>query len=166
MASKKKSRNGSAAKRPAAAAASPSNGFGVHFGWKPELPDHRDLPYAAMRLSLEKPMALPPQIDLRPGCPPVYNQGNLGSCTANAIAGAFEFDRKKQTLPDFMPSRLFIYWNERSMEGTVSQDSGAYIRDGIKSISKQGVCKETEWPYVVSKFANKPSKTCYQSASK
>jgi C1A family cysteine protease len=139
---------------------------GVHFGWRPELPDHRDLPYAAMRLSLERPLALPPQVDLRPHCPPVYDQGQLGSCTGNAIAGAFQFDRRKQNLPDFVPSRLFIYYNERSMEGTVSTDAGAFIRDGIKSIAKQGACKESAWPYVISKFATQPSQSCYRTATK
>jgi C1A family cysteine protease len=143
-----------------------SGGPGVFFGWKPEFPDHRDLPYAAMRLSLDKPLALPAQVDLRPHCPPVYDQGQLGSCTGNAIAGAFQFDRRKQNLPDFVPSRLFIYYNERAMEGSVASDAGAFIRDGIKSIAKQGVCKETQWPYDISKFATKPPKACYTSAVK
>jgi C1A family cysteine protease len=143
-----------------------SGGSGIFFGWKPELPDHRDLPYAAMRLSLEKPLALPAQVDLRPHCPPVYDQAQLGSCTANAIAGAFQFDRRKQNLPDFVPSRLFIYYNERAMEGSVPTDAGAFIRDGIKSVGKQGVCKETQWPYNISKFAAKPPKSCYTNAMK
>lgn len=143
-----------------------SNANGVFFGWKPELPDHRDLPYAAMRMALEKPLALPAHVDLRPQCPPIYDQGHLGSCTGNAIAGAVHFDRRKQNLPDFVPSRLFIYYNERSMEGSVSTDAGAYIRDGIKSIAKQGVCKESQWPYQIAKFAEKPPKGCYRDATK
>ena len=61
-----------------------------------------------------------PKVDLRPHCPPVYDQGQLGSCTGNAIAGAVQFDREKQKLkPDFVPSRLFIYYGERVIEGTV-----------------------------------------------
>ena len=83
--------------------------------------------------------ALPPSVDLRPKCPPVYNQGSLGSCTANAIAGALEFLQMAEGLPQvFTPSRLFIYYNERAMEGTVDSDSGAMIRDGIKSVNAQG----------------------------
>ena len=59
-----------------------------------------------------------------PACPPVYDQGQLGSCTGNAIAGAVQFDREKQKLkPDFVPSRLFIYYGERVIEGTVDSDS-------------------------------------------
>src|SRR5262249_18020845 len=70
-----------------------------------------------------------------------------GSCTANAIGAAFEYGLKKQGLPDFMPSRLFIYYNERAMEGHVGIDSGAQIRDGVKSVATLGVCSEDEWPY-------------------
>ena len=131
------------------------------YGWIPDLPDQRDHLYAA---PVERLAALPASADLTAQCPPVYNQGELGSCTANAIAAAVEFDRLKQGLPDFMPSRLFIYWNERSMEGTVGSDSGAQIRDGIKSVAKQGVCPETEWPYDITKFTEQPPAQAYQDA--
>ncbi|HVM32898.1 MAG TPA: C1 family peptidase [bacterium] len=132
------------------------------YGWTPDLPDHRDLLYAAPAPHLR---ALPSKADLRPHCPPVYDQGQLGSCTANAIAAAVEFDQMKQSLPSvFVPSRLFIYYNERVLEGTVSQDSGAQIRDGIKSVAKLGVCPEAEWPYRIAKFAVKPAANCYKDA--
>ena len=113
------------------------------FGWIPDRPDHRDFRYAAPGPLLK---ALPRKVDLRKGCPAVYDQGQLGSCTANAIAAGIEFDRLKQDLRDFTPSRLFIYYNERAMEGSVESDAGASIRDGIKSVSKQGDCPESEWP--------------------
>ena len=101
-----------------------------------------------------------------PTCPPVYDQGQLGSCTGNAIAGAIQFDREKQSLkPDFVPSRLFIYYNERVIEGTVSQDSGAQIRDGIKSVAQQGVPAESDWPYDITKFAQKPPSKAYSDAA-
>ena len=89
----------------------------------------------------------------------------LGSCTANAIGGAIEFDRLKQNLADFVPSRLFIYYNERVIEGTVASDSGAMIRDGIKSVASQGACPEPEWPYDISKFAERPSAEAYRDAA-
>ena len=115
------------------------------YGWVPDLPDARDHLYASRPATLG---ALPSSVDLRDRCPAlVYDQGRIGSCTANAIAGAFEFDLLKQELPDFMPSRLFIYYNERSIEGTVGTDSGAMIRDGVKSMAKLGVCPEDEWKY-------------------
>jgi C1A family cysteine protease len=131
------------------------------YGWIPDNPDQRDHLYAAPAQFL---WALPPSTDLRRRCPAVYNQGQLGSCTANAIGGAIEFDRLKQKLPDFVPSRLFIYYNERVIEGTVRSDSGAMIRDGIKSVASQGVCPEPEWPYVIKKFATKPSARAYKDA--
>jgi C1A family cysteine protease len=133
------------------------------YGWLPDLPDHRDHYYAAV---VEKAMALPASVDLRAQCPPVYDQGQLGSCTANAIAGAIEFDRLKQSAADFTPSRLFIYYNERVIEHTVETDSGAQIRDGIKSVAQQGDCPETEWPYVIAKFKTKPPAPCYADALK
>lgn len=133
------------------------------YGWLPDLPDQRDLMYSAPIQIIKK---LPSKIDLRSKCPKVYNQGALGSCTANALSGAFEFVRKKQRLKDFMPSRLFLYYNERVMQGTVNSDSGAYIRDGIKSLNKSGICPEKEWPYIISKFADKPPKKCYDDALK
>jgi C1A family cysteine protease len=109
--------------------------------------------------------AMPAKVDLRPSCPPVFNQGQLGSCTANAIGNAHRFDQMKQNKgKSFAPSRLFIYYNERDMEGTVGEDSGAMIRDGIKSIAQLGVCDEKDWPYVINKFANKPSASCYTEA--
>jgi C1A family cysteine protease len=115
------------------------------YGWKPDLPDQRDHIYSA---PLAKLKALPPKVDLRSKFPPPYDQAEIGSCTANAIAAAIQFDRRFNKMkPDFTPSRLFIYYNERAMEHTVASDAGAEIRDGIKSIAKQGVCPESLWPY-------------------
>jgi C1A family cysteine protease len=133
----------------------------ARYGWVPDLPDQRDQMYAA---PVAMTAALPPSADLRPHCPPVYDQGQLGSCTANAIGAAIEFDRAKQGLPDFVPSRLFIYYNERAIEGTIASDSGAQIRDGIKSIAKQGAPPEAIWPYDITKFAQKPPPQAYQQA--
>ncbi len=134
------------------------------YGWIPDLPDHRDLFYAA---PVAISGALPANVDLRPECPAVYDQGQLGSCTANAIAGAVGFEQMKQKLAQiFTPSRLFIYYNERVIEHTVASDSGAQIRDGIKSVGKQGDCPETEWPYVIAKFKIKPPAKCYSDAEK
>ncbi len=133
------------------------------FGWVPDLPDARDFMYSAPEAVLTK---LPTKADLRPKMPKIYDQGELGSCTANAIGGAFEFEQIKEGLKDFMPSRLFIYYNERAMEGTIDTDSGAMIRDGIKSVAKVGVCTETTWPYDIPRFTEKPPKTAYTEAKK
>jgi C1A family cysteine protease len=147
-----------------------------YYGWTPDLPDYRDHQFSAPLLKLGP---LPAKVDLRKKCPKVYDQGQIGSCTANAIAGAIEFDLKKQKQPDFMPSRLFIYYNERVMEHSVATDSGAQIRDGVKSVNKLGVCPETEWTYVATpadpntsvwppgaKPAQKPPPNCYKDALK
>ena len=93
------------------------------------------------------------------------DQGKLGSCTANAIAFAYAFDEIKQSNKEvFLPSRLFIYYNERLIEGTVNNDSGAEIRDGIKSINKYGVCDEHHWIYDPTQFTIKPPDSVYNEA--
>jgi C1A family cysteine protease len=111
-------------------------------------------------------VALPKKVNLTSKMPPVYDQGQLGSCTANAIGAAFEYEQLKQKQKDFMPSRLFIYYNERAIEGTVDSDSGAMIRDGIKSVAKLGVCPEDTWPYDIAHFTEKPPKKAYTEATK
>ncbi len=133
------------------------------YGWVRDLPDHRDRKFSLVRAT--PLMSLPASIDLSGQCPAVYDQGALSSCTANAIAGALEFDAAKQGLPATMPSRLFIYWNERSLEGTTASDNGAQIRDGIKSVAQWGDCPETEWPYDPSQVFSQPPQSCYTDAA-
>ncbi len=133
----------------------------ARYGWVRDLPDARDRIYSTPPATLTAP---PPSVDLRPECCPVFDQGKLGSCTANALSGAFEFDLRKQGLADFTPSRLFIYYNERRIEGTVGTDSGAQIRDGVKTLVKQGVCTEDEWPYDITQFTSQPGAACYTAA--
>jgi C1A family cysteine protease len=133
------------------------------YGWNRDMPDGRDLMYGAPP---EVVTQLPPKVDLRPQCPEVYDQGQLGSCSANAIGAALEFDQMHQRETAFTPSRLFIYYNERVMEGTVDSDSGAQIRDGIKSVHQQGAPPETDWAYDISKFRDKPPQNAYDEAAK
>ena len=133
------------------------------YGWNRDLPDGRDYMYAA---PLEVLADLPLKVDLSGDCPDVYDQGQLGSCTANSIGGALEFDQMKQGQKAFTPSRLFIYYNERKIEGTIDSDSGAMIRDGVKSVNKVGAPPETDWPYDIEKFRDKPPKKAYDDAKK
>jgi C1A family cysteine protease len=134
------------------------------YGWIPDLPDRRDRIFAAKPATLR---ALPPRVDLRDACPPVYDQGQLGSCTAQAIAGVLQFDQARQAQPDvFTPSRLFIYYNERVIEGTVDEDSGAMIRDGIKTVAKQGAPHEALWPHVIARFRDRPTAAAYRDGSR
>jgi C1A family cysteine protease len=129
------------------------------YGWKPDVPDHRDKVYRAPAF-----IPLPERADLRPSVVHVYNQGSLGSCTANALAAAFQFERQRQGLPPWNPSRLFIYYNERTVEDTIHQDAGAMLRDGIKTMVRLGVCPEDQWPYVYEQFDVKPGEECYAAA--
>jgi C1A family cysteine protease len=137
----------------------PTNVAIPKYHWRPDPPDSRDYLYAAPQ------MAVPALVDLRPGCSPIENQGQLGSCTGQAIAGLIEYmDRKAKKNLDV--SRLFIYYQERLLEGTVNYDSGAYIRDGIKAVNKFGAPLESLWPYVIGRFAMRPSATAYTDALK
>ena len=132
------------------------------YGWRPDTPDMRDFMLAVQPLK-----TLPPKVSLRTQMPPVFDQGQLGSCTANSIGAILEFNELKQKEKDAAtPSRLFIYYNERVMEGTAGEDSGAEIRDGIKSVAQLGAPPETVWPYDITKFAKKPPAKAYTEARK
>lgn len=133
------------------------------YGWLPDLPDNRDkiwTPKTNRRGVLPK---LPTHVDLRESgfMPQPYDQGYLGSCTANAVAGAFEFEQKRQGLLDFNPSRLFIYYEERRIINTLNQDSGAFIRDGLRVVNRLGAPNETLWPYDTNAFTSPPPQAAY-----
>lgn len=135
----------------------------ARYGWRPDTPDARDHVFSVEHVDAS---TIPASASLKSGFPTPYDQGQLGSCTGNAIAAGYQFDLRKQKAKDFLPSRLFIYYNERVMEGTVGEDAGAEIRDGIKSIAKTGVCTEKTWPYNIAKFAKKPTKASFTEATK
>ncbi len=127
---------------------------GRRLNWQPDLPDQRDRVYRA-----SSRRRLPPQVDLRErdGMRPIKNQGTLGSCTGHAVGAYVDYLNPK----DPNASRLFIYYNERKLEGTVGEDAGASIRSGIKAVSKFGACKESLVPYKVEDFAKEPSEQAY-----
>jgi C1A family cysteine protease len=133
----------------------------LKFGWQRDLPDNRDYLYKSL---FKMPLRVPKVVDLRNDFFGVYDQGTLGSCTANALAGAHEWGQKKQGRAAFTPSRLFIYYNERVILGTVNHDSGARLRDGIKSMAKDGVCQEFMWKYDMRYYKVRPSDECYVDA--
>ncbi len=140
----------------------PKSKINSWYGWVPDRPDYRDKLYAAIAAP---PTKLPAKVDLSAGCSRVENQGQLGSCTANALVGNLEFLIRKAGRRVTNLSRLFIYYNEREMEGSVSEDAGAAIRDGVKSLVKLGVCSEQSWPYKIERFAQKPGPGCYKKAA-
>src|SRR5438270_10951251 len=133
------------------------------YGWLPDLPDQRDFSYSIIKPRIAK---LPNKVDLRSKCSPIENQGDIGACTAHALVGALEFLEIKDGCKFVDLSRLFVYYNERTIEGTTLQDSGAFLRDGIKSLAKQGVCPEAEWPYRIRDFTKRPNRKCYSDAEK
>jgi len=130
----------------------------VRLNWRPD-PWKYDKPVVIFPSNKRQPR----RVDYREFCPPVYNQGKLGSCSANAVAGAFEFDSMKQHLEVFTPSRLFIYYNERVLTGGLDKyrDEGATLTESVETMNRTGVIPETEWPYDISKFTVKPPAQCY-----
>uniref|UniRef100_A0A1X7V395 Peptidase C1A papain C-terminal domain-containing protein n=1 Tax=Amphimedon queenslandica TaxID=400682 RepID=A0A1X7V395_AMPQE len=111
-----------------------------------------------------------PNVDFSGYVHHVYDQGKLESCTANALCAAYGMDLVKQSQNTeggyyyFNPSRLFLYYNTREHEGTQFKNIGASIRDAVKSMNCRGVCKESDWPYTVSRFKEKPPQSCYAAA--
>lgn len=133
-----------------------------NLSWTPSPPDHRDYLYSppptltakkALRPAFVNPLGLSNRIE---------DQGQLGSCTGNASTSALEI---VTNYPGQL-SRLMAYYGGRALEGTVKTDSGCYVRDVIKGLSKSGVCNETLWPYNISKFAVTPPAAAYTDALK
>lgn len=125
------------------------------------MPDYRDR-VLAVAPPASKKAKLPRTKDLRPKEKSlIYDQGPLGSCTANAIATVFNL-----CWPDkgFQPSRLFIYYNQRAMEHSMDLDCGATVRDGLKACCKVGVCSESSWPYDTDRYMDRPPSECYREA--
>jgi C1A family cysteine protease len=108
--------------------------------------------------------ALPVSVDLSPNCSRIEDQGQLGSCTGNAITSVLEYELRKAKKTKSELSRLFVYYNERMVEGTINEDAGAIIRDGIKSLVTYGSPSEKSWPYNIAKFTKKPTATAYKRA--
>ncbi len=135
-------------------------------------------PSSPLKYSNKLLEVLPPYKSLTSLQSPVYDQGTCGSCTGNAIASALEFLQLQQIRnvlgkgPEefsglkYDPiSRLFIYYNERALEGHPYDDGGASIYTGIYSIAQHGFCQESTWPYVLDKMYWQPSRAAYAEAS-
>lgn len=131
------------------------------YGWKPSLPDPRDL--VADTAEIETAAEVDPRGDM----PGPYDQGQLGSCTANAVGGAIEYNNRLDGDDYGTPSRLFIYYGERQLEGSLTQgDTGAFGRDGFKLAHKVGTPPETDWPYDITAYQQKPPEQAYTDAAK
>lgn len=130
------------------------------FGWVPDLPDARD-----RYLSAKPGAKLPVRVDLRELFTPVEDQGNIGSCTAQAYAGVLEYLDHKKDDQWVDVSRLYIYYNERRLINEVGNDSGARLRDGIKALKRWGACREDLWPYDPSAFTTRPPQSAYKDGA-
>lgn len=119
----------------------------MQYGLKRQEKDDRDFQFQYAKVKL------PSKVDLQPICPPILNQGDLGSCTANAGVTA----RQMLSGIQFTLSRLYLYYKEREMNNEVNEDSGATMRDICKALQKYGVCTEKLNPYAISKFTVKPT---------
>lgn len=127
---------------------------------KKDKKDERDFRFSSV-INVHSAVALPTSVDLRHLCPPVYDQGQLGSCTANAGCAARSMLLGK---PDLMLSRLFLYRKERELEGTVAEDAGASMRDICDALYKFGVSEESFMPYDINEFTKDPSTAAIQNA--
>jgi C1A family cysteine protease len=112
------------------------------------------------RLPRQEVKPLPRFMSLRKKCPPVFDQGELGSCTANAGAAA----RMMLTDTNTELSRMFLYYQERALHGNEKKDSGAEMRDICKALSNDGICEERYAPYEPDKFDQRPSPLAYRNA--
>ena len=151
------------------------------YGWRPDFPDYRDWYYknthspqalgavvsptnvtpahststvsnGVVTPDMNTPVSILPQaVSLRPKAPPIQDQGQLGSCSAHAANGMWEYVHGGGPY-----SRLQIYYDERAIEGTVSSDSGAQMRDAIRVLVETGAGQEADWPYDITKFADTP----------
>ena len=133
----------------------------IKYGWKRDKYDYRDLKYF-----LTAPIKVPDTWDLRKNDDNILNQGSLGSCVANGFSGMIDSLLKSNKKISISPSRLFTYYNCRVLINTVKKDSGAYVRDSIKSGVNLGMVSETLYPYIIPKFKNKPPVNVYKEALK
>jgi len=129
------------------------------FGYLPDSPDPRDY-----KLQWSPGKDLPSKIDLREGFQKIKNQGSLGACTAFATTSMVEYVRNKEGLLTWDASPLFTYYSTRKIENTINSDSGAMVRNALKSTANDGVTKESYWPYNTSNFTICPPQSAWDDA--
>ena len=110
---------------------------------------------------------LPHKVDLRQHLTAVESQGNTSSCTANAVAGAYEYLAKMHTEEDYDVSRMFIYYNARYLGADGKEaigDSGSYIEKAIDGLKQYGACSETTYPFDEDRVNDEPDENAYSEA--
>lgn len=101
--------------------------------------------------------------DLRPWCSPIEDQGQIGSCTAHAGVGLYEYFEKRAFGRYIDGSRLFLYKATRNLLGWEADD-GAYLRTAMAAMALFGIVPEKYWPYVEHKFNEEPTAFLYSYA--
>jgi C1A family cysteine protease len=157
----------------------PSLDHQVGTGWLPPTVDPRDLTpdhpgvqpltdalAARLKTTRSKALTAPPsKVDLRAWCSPVEDQGQLGSCTANAAVGVVEYFQRRSFKKHIEGSRLFVYKTTRNLIG-VTGDTGAWLRNAMAAVVLCGVPAEHYWPYtdVTPDFDDEPPPFVYAVA--
>jgi len=138
-------------------------------GWLPDYPDFRDYTpehktiqplLKQMKVGKAVKASLPPSVDLRAWCPPIEDQGSLGSCTANAGVGMMEYFERRAFGKHIDASRLFLYKVTRNLLHWTG-DTGAFLRSTMGALVLFGVPPEEYWPYKIADFDKEPSAFCY-----
>jgi C1A family cysteine protease len=115
------------------------------YGWRASLPGRGALHLLPHADTTGLPVL--PEVDPRSKMPPVFDQGQLGSCTANATAACFQYDAIQNGHDCGLLSRRWVYHFEKAIEGTLGQgDTGAYGHDAFK-VAQHGIPNESLWPY-------------------
>lgn len=141
-------------------------------GWLPDWPDIRDYtpehelvaPLLAQARIKAPRKKLPGKADLRAWCPPVEDQGQLGSCTANAGVALVEYFERRASGKHVDASRLFLYKATRNLL-KLKGDTGAYLRTTMGALVLFGVPPEKFWPYSEKGFDKEPPAFCYAFAA-
>lgn len=134
-------------------------------GWLKEPEDNRDYKLFQVHPEIALGVIAPFSDLVGSFMPPIGDQGQLGSCVAWGCVAGFRYAQKKMGLTDFDGSELFEYYNARAYQGWQNIDSGSYIRDGMKALGEFGNALENEWPYVISRFTERPPQNAYTNAS-
>lgn len=131
------------------------------FGWLGDSGQKRVMMMAPSAWPIEQPAA---KSDLTRGMPKVFDQGNLGSCVGQGTASAWSYAHNLSTRDQFAVSRLMIYYEARKAIGTTNWDSGCQIVDAMNWLQRWGSCKESLWPYEISRYKQKAPNAAYSEA--
>ena len=114
----------------------------------------------------ERVATLAASADLRKYDPPIFDQGQLGSCVANASCGAFQWlQNYLEPSVTFTGSRLALYKWARDHDGS-SGDVGTTDDTAIWVMTNTGMAHESLWPYDIGQFDVEPPSNVVTDAGK